>query len=269
MTFTSVPTTSTAPAARTSTARRVRLLVGATAGALALTAGLGACGSSGFDTAADTTDPAVLVAADPSSSVVADPAEVTPYAGGNESTAGVSGPAPVIDSFQTPDDIDCHNGNLQDFSVSWTTTDAHKVTISIDGPGIYAEYPVDGDTSLPFNCSTSHTFLLTAYGSNGQKATRTITLEPRNAQSEATGDEDEGDLRRVPAGSTAKIAGGATGQGSATDAQCADIAASLDGLYDVASAPHTVPEIEATLEVAAGLQSAGEAVGCFFVGEGM
>ncbi len=268
MTFTSVPTTSTAPAARTSTARRVRLLVGATAGALALTAGLGACGSSGFDSAADTTDPAVLVAADPSSSVVADPAEVTPYAGGNESTAGVSGPAPVIDSFQTPDDIDCHNGNLQDFSVSWTTTDAHKVTISIDGPGIYAEYPVDGDTSLPFNCSTSHTFLLTAYGSNGQKATRTITLEPRNAESEATGDEDEGDLRRVPAGTTAKIVGGATGTG-ATDAQCGAVADALDGLYDVAATTPNGDAANATMEVAAGIQAGAEAAGCFFGGAGM
>ena len=88
-------------------------------------------------------------------------------------------------------------------------------------------------------------------------------------QSDATSDEDDNDLRRVPAGSTAKISGGATGQGSATDAQCADIASSLDGLYDVASGVHSVPEIEATLQVAAGLQSAGEAVGCFFVGEGM
>ena len=73
-------------------------------------------------------------------------------------------------------------GTLSSSSASWTTTNATKVTISIDGPGIYDEYPANGDTSLPFNCSTSHTFLLTAYGTNGAKATRTITLEPRNAQ---------------------------------------------------------------------------------------
>lgn len=90
--------------------------------------------------------------------------------------------APVITSFETPDDIDCHNGNFQEFTARWTTTGATKVTISIDGPGVYAEYPVSGETSLPFTCPSAHTFLLTAYGSDGQTATTTVTLQSRNAQ---------------------------------------------------------------------------------------
>ncbi len=97
-----------------------------------------------------------------------------------------SGPAPAIATFVTPDNIDCHNGNLQNFSASWTTTNAVKTTISIDGPGVYKTYPANGSDSLPFNCSSSHTFLLTAYGQDGRTATKTITLQPRNVQTTTT-----------------------------------------------------------------------------------
>jgi hypothetical protein len=41
-------------------------------------------------------------------------------------------------------------------------------------------------TSLPFNCSSAHTFMLTAYGSGGKTATRSITLQPRNVQTQTT-----------------------------------------------------------------------------------
>ena len=102
-----------------------------------------------------------------------------------------SSPAPVINSFHTPDDIDCHNGDFQTFSASWSVANADKVTISIDGPGVYKTYPATGSDSLPFNCSSSHTFLLTAYGHNGQKATRSITLQPRNVQTPPAADDDQ------------------------------------------------------------------------------
>lgn len=90
--------------------------------------------------------------------------------------------APVITSFETPESIDCHNGDFQEFTARWTTTGATKVTISIDGPGIYAEYAANGEASLPFSCTSAHSFLLTAYGSDGQTATSTVTLQPRNVQ---------------------------------------------------------------------------------------
>jgi hypothetical protein len=99
-------------------------------------------------------------------------------------------PAPVITSFATPPNIDCHNGNQQSFSASWSTQHATRVTISIDGPGVYKTYGPTGSDSLPFNCSSSHTFLLTAYGQDGRTVTRTITLQPRNVQQPSPADDE-------------------------------------------------------------------------------
>lgn len=114
--------------------------------------------------------------------------------GSNGTTApppAPSAPAPTITSFTTPENIDCHNGNSQMFTASWAVNGAEKVTISIDGPGIYDTYPGTGSVSLPFECSTSHSFLLTAYGADGQTATRSVTLQPRNVQAPAdSGDEE-------------------------------------------------------------------------------
>ena len=101
--------------------------------------------------------------------------------GGGSSNAS---PAPVITEFWTPDSIDCHNGMQQTFTARWSTTNATRVTISIDGPGVYKEYGPSGEDSLPFNCSSSHTFLLTAYNADGKTATKQITLQPRNVQPE-------------------------------------------------------------------------------------
>jgi hypothetical protein len=115
--------------------------------------------------------------------------------GGGSTGGGNSGGGakvtPVINSFTTPENIDCHNGNLQNFTVSWSTTNATKVTISIDGPGIYDTYGPSGETSLPFNCSSSHTFLLTATSSDGTTATKQVTLQPRNVQPQGGEDEDQ------------------------------------------------------------------------------
>jgi len=101
-----------------------------------------------------------------------------------------SGPAPVIYSFTTPDNIDCHNGNFQNFSASWTTQNAVKTTISIDGPGLYKTYGPNDNDSLPFNCSSSHSFTLTAFGADGRTVTKSITLQPRNVQSQGNSDPD-------------------------------------------------------------------------------
>jgi len=107
----------------------------------------------------------------------------------NQNQNGNQSAAPVINSFSTPENIDCHNGNLQNFTASWTTTNAVKVTISIDGPGVYNTYGPNGDTSLPFNCSSSHTFLLTAFNSAGATVTKSITLQPRNVQTQTSDDD--------------------------------------------------------------------------------
>lgn len=114
----------------------------------------------------------------------------TATGGGTATNNHPSAPAPVINTFVTRDNIDCHNGNFQNFSASWTTTHAVKTTISIDGAGIYNTYAANADTSLPFNCSSPHTFLLTAYGSDGKTVSRSITLQPRNVQPPSNSGDD-------------------------------------------------------------------------------
>ena len=112
-----------------------------------------------------------------------------PSGGNNGGGGSNTAPAPTITGFTTPENIDCHNGNLQNFTLSWTTQNATKVTISIDGPGIYDTYGPNGDASLPFNCSSSHSFLLTAYSADGRTATKQVTLQPRNVQTSDPGDD--------------------------------------------------------------------------------
>jgi hypothetical protein len=179
-------TTTTTPARPTRRIRRF-LLVGGVAALLAV--GTAACG--GGD------DSNAKQAAKTTSTLAASAASTTAPAGGGatgQNTGSQSGggggstaTGPTITSFQTPDNIDCHNGDFQMFTASWNTSNAVKVTMSIDGPGVYKTYDgPSGSDSFPFNCSTSHTFLLTAYGSDGHTATQTITLQPRNVQSPTT-----------------------------------------------------------------------------------
>ena len=198
----------TTTTSNTSNTRRIRrlLAIGGVAAAVAL--GAAACSddsgspkAAANDTAqgtvttlapkagvqAGTTTPQPV--AQPSSPPQGQPtSQPTPQPQGNPAP---SAPAPVITSFTTPENIDCHNGNFQNFSASWTTQHADHVTISIDGPGIYATYGANADTSLPFNCSSAHSFTLTAVGSDGQTTSQTITLQPRNVQSQGNGDPDQ------------------------------------------------------------------------------
>jgi hypothetical protein len=184
------------PARRHPRARSI-LLVGS---ALALLACVTACSSSKKSPATTTTTTSTtsttLAGTTSTVTSVSAPSTVTAPAstaapggsggGGNPGTGGAaptsrpSSPAPVITSFNTPATVDCDASNSPFFSASWTTTGAVKTTISIDGPGIYKTYGPNASDSLPFNCSSSHTFLLTAYSASGVRATRSITLQPRD-----------------------------------------------------------------------------------------
>ena len=110
---------------------------------------------------------------------------------GSGGGGGPTGPQPSIVSFGTlsgNDDVDCHNGNSQNFSVVWDTTDAVRVSITSGGDNL----PPDGEGSLPFEClSAPHTYTLTAYGSGGRTATSSLTLPARNVQPQNE-EEDEG-----------------------------------------------------------------------------
>jgi hypothetical protein len=257
-------TTTSATALTASTNRRThrtRLVAGTALGALALV-GLAACGSGQADVAGvASTVPAASAAFDTGdvanvpSQPVNDPRPDRPVA-----------PLPVIDSFDTPEDIDCHNGDVQSFTASWTTTNATHVTISIDGPGIYDEYGPDGEADLPFSCSSSHSFLLTAYNGDGASVTRHVVLEPRNVQgADDEQDEEEIDLRRVPSGSTAKVSGGSTGQGPADDTQCEAFADAINELDDQAVNADSEAEMDAAVGTANAMEDTASALGCFFV----
>ena len=259
-------TTTTATTRRT--ARRTLVAVAGTVGALTLAAGLGACGSTGSTdaTSAATGRRAATTTSVPTTEA---PVVVTGAGSGSSSTGGSgssgtghsstpSGPKPSIDSFTTPENIDCHNGNFQNFTATWTTTNATEVTISIDGPGVYATYPADGETSLPFNCSSSHTFLLTARGQDGQTATRSITLQPRNVQAQGS---DEDALVRT----TAKVSAGSTGQGPAGDSECEGYANQINALDDLAVTAGNEAASDAAIVASNAVEDMAQDRGCFIV----
>ena len=120
------------------------------------------------------------------------PAPSAPAAPAAPAPAAPAAPAPVITSFNTPENINCHNGNFQMFSASWSTTNAVKTTISIDGAGVYKTYGPNASDSLPFTCTSAHSFKLTAIGHDGKQVSKTITLQPRNVQKPPSNDDDPG-----------------------------------------------------------------------------
>jgi hypothetical protein len=108
-----------------------------------------------------------------------------PGGGSNLGGGGPTGPTPTIVSFTGTGDgtVDCHNGNQQTFSDHWQTTNAVRVAITEGGSNL----PPSGDGSLPFNCLTApHTYTLTAFGSGGKTASKSITLTAVNVQTPST-----------------------------------------------------------------------------------
>jgi hypothetical protein len=90
-------------------------------------------------------------------------------------------PAPTgqtILSFGVPQTVKCDaSGQPTSLHLTWTTAAATGVSISIDGPGKFADYPASGSADLPFGCSeVQHTYLLTTHGS-GPPATRTVVVK--------------------------------------------------------------------------------------------
>jgi hypothetical protein len=94
-------------------------------------------------------------------------------------------PAPTgqtILTFVVPQTIKCDAADQTTPSVhlTWTTAKATGVSISIDGPGKFADYPASGSADLPFACSVAqHTYLLTTQGT-GTPATRTVVVKRVN-----------------------------------------------------------------------------------------
>ena len=92
--------------------------------------------------------------------------------------------APVITSYtSSTTSIACPASDVSTtvptptVTLSWATQNATGVDLSVDGPGIYGSYGPSGSTTLNVPCNgATHTYLLTAKGSNGQTATKTISV---------------------------------------------------------------------------------------------
>jgi hypothetical protein len=93
---------------------------------------------------------------------------------GNNDTVSIS-------SFNVPSTVTCSGPTT--IGVSWTTSNANEVILSIDGPAPYKTYPgSSGADTVPFACNGApHTYTLTARRTGGGQATQTQTVTPLTA----------------------------------------------------------------------------------------
>ncbi|HEY8453434.1 MAG: hypothetical protein FWJ70_07060 [Micromonosporaceae bacterium] len=87
-------------------------------------------------------------------------------------------PGPVIEYFHVALEPLCPGSELAPMEgrpvvLEWKVTGTDQVTLSVDGPGVYATYPAQGSATLNFPCegregaTQRHTYLLTATNSDG------------------------------------------------------------------------------------------------------
>jgi hypothetical protein len=173
-------------------ARRRRRVIGL-ASTLGLAVVLVACTSSGSDGATTTTAPKKPTAATTTTlsgsnlipSGGSTPSEVPPTVTHPLPTVPPKGSKPVIESFATSGEVDCSAGGKQQFTASWSTGAAYKVTLSIDGKDSGKSYPAVGTATLAYACNGPHTYLLTATGSAGT-TTRSVVIRRRPADTAST-----------------------------------------------------------------------------------
>ncbi len=82
----------------------------------------------------------------------------------------------TIDSFNLPTTVNCSGPTT--IGVSWTTTNATQVVLSIDGSTPFRTYTGStGADTVPFACNgANHTYTLTAKSSSGSQTTQTQTV---------------------------------------------------------------------------------------------
>ncbi|HEY6594951.1 MAG TPA: hypothetical protein VI011_12750 [Asanoa sp.] len=171
---------------------RIPLLVTA---ALA-TAALAACGPADDTASSDsslTINPDTSMGLDASPSPSATASQGTTHGGGSTGNGGGSNTGggsqdygPRIVSFTISKQPSCPAGtNVAPIEglpveVSWKVTGTDKVTISVDGPGVYDTFPAEGTKSFQFGCEGSpgstqkHTYLLKTVG-GGEVKQKTLT----------------------------------------------------------------------------------------------
>src|SRR5690554_522310 len=86
-------------------------------------------------------------------------------------------PGPVIEYFRVAQEPACE-GTPRELVLEWRVAGAERVTLSIDGPGPYADYGPEERQTVPFACGERrHTYLLTATDADGRTATRELAVE--------------------------------------------------------------------------------------------
>ncbi len=116
------------------------------------------------------------------------PATTTTSGGSGTSSGGTTATTtsnvPIITSYtSSTTSIACPASDVSTtvptptVTLSWATQNATGVDLSVDGPGVYSSYGPSGSTTLNVPCDgNTHTYKLTAKGSNGQTATKTISV---------------------------------------------------------------------------------------------
>jgi hypothetical protein len=156
---------------------RMRLLCALAVGAVLLAA----CSSSDKKTVVPTTTTIGSTATTTTS--VASTTTSTAATATTTTTVHSTNTSVKINSFATvgtSNPVSCNAPTM--IELKWSTSGASKVTLSIDGPGIFGTYPAGAHDSLfPLACDGhTHTYTLTA-SANGAVATKTISVGTKSS----------------------------------------------------------------------------------------
>lgn len=116
--------------------------------------------------------------------------KVAPSARRVSSSASPAPAGPVVVHFRVATEPACPSGTDQvryegrPVVLEWKVTGADRTTLSVDGPGLYAEYGTTGSAKVNFPCGgepgalQSHTYTLTAFdGDRTRSKTLTVTAK--------------------------------------------------------------------------------------------
>ncbi|GEM_PF-5543871 len=88
---------------------------------------------------------------------------------------------PIIRFFTGPASVDCSDPSFPGtIHLSWRIGNADGAQLSIDGPGVYMQYPgVLRDDNVPFACDgNQHTYILVTYGGIEPPAEKDLVIGP-------------------------------------------------------------------------------------------
>lgn len=137
-------------------------------------------------------DPVVAESTSPSSSAPTSAAPKTETHNSPPAKKPAAPTGPSISDFHVSQKPSCPAGTNQapvdgtPVTLTWSTARTGKTTISVDGPGVYDTYGSSDSVTLNFPCGDSspgsyqsHTYKLTAIGSDGSTRTKTLTVKAK------------------------------------------------------------------------------------------